>query len=212
MATIAVDIDDTLYPFCDLARKIALEEGIRRDDKQLIAAAYAPWPEWRSPPDLMGLDKWLEIIALCHDNDMILNQRPYDGAVEVLTELAQHHDLLYISNRATETKMATRFWLDTNYFPRGELVVTDQAKKPFVAHCQYLIDDRPKTIIEFIHDYDWYADNRGTSVGERRAFSLTKEFNRGLTDVSRVYLAPTWYGMRHYMAGKGLLPEVAGVV
>jgi hypothetical protein len=208
MATIAVDIDDTLYGFCDLARRVLTEEGFRTGDEKLISAAYAPWPEWRSPVDLLGLDEWLRIIALCHDDEKIEDQIPYDYAPEVLAEaVASGHELLYISNRATETEGATRRWLDA-WFPEGELIVTSEDKKPYVAHCQYLIDDRPKTIIQFLFDRDW-PDQGSQDDNRRRVFSLSKEFNRGLTDVPHVYLAPTWYGIRHYLIGKGLIsPEV----
>jgi len=210
MARIAVDIDDTLYSFCDLARRLITEEGFRTGDKQLIQAAYAPWPEWRTPPDLIGLDRWLEVIGWCHDSELIVSQTPYDGARETLDELVDAgHDLLYISNRATETEEATAEWLRRVKFPfhpaYSELVVTDQDKKPFLADCQYLIDDRPKTLVNFIFDPDW--DEAGP--GARRAFALTKEFNRGLTDVPHIYLAPTWAGLRYYMAGKGLIKELA---
>ena len=88
-STIAVDIDDTLYPFCDLARQVLTEEGFRRGGDQMIAAAYAPWPEWRSPVDLLGLKTWLDIIALCHDDELILSRTPYEGAVDVLWELVE---------------------------------------------------------------------------------------------------------------------------
>lgn len=28
-------------------------------------------------------------------------------------------------------------------------------KRPHVADCQYLIDDRPKTVVDFVYDFDW---------------------------------------------------------
>lgn len=217
MATIAVDIDDTLYSFCDLARKVLTEEAFRTGDERRTVAAYAPWPEWRSPVDLLGLDEWMRIIGLCHDDEMILAQRPYDGAVEVLWELVDAgHDLLYISNRATETRLATQRWLVEQGFPIdvewtedecATLVVTAEDKKPYIAHCQYLIDDRPKTQVAFLTDPDWHADNRGTSTAQRKVFSLAKEFNRGLTDVPGIYLAPTWIGIRHFLVKEGLIKE-----
>lgn len=205
MPRVAIDIDDTLYPFCDLARKLIADEGFRTDDKRLIAAAYAPWPEWRTPLDLLGEDKWVDIIAKCHDNDLIASQRPYEGAVDTLRDLSDHgHELLYISARGRETRWATSDWLEMNGFPGGDLVCTMEDKRPYIADCRYMIDDRPKTLVNFIFDADWNGP-------QRRAFALTKPFNMGLTDVSKIYLAPTWAGLRYYMIGKGLLPEVAHV-
>ncbi len=199
MAQVAVDIDDNLYPFCDLARAILTEQGFEAGDKKMIAAAYAPWPEWRSPADLLGLETWLDVVAKCHDDDMILKQEPYAGSVDTLQELVDAgHELLYISNRATETRAATQGWLADNEFPEGGLVVTSKDKRSFVAYCQYLIDDRPKTLVNFAYDAQWNG-------APRVAFALTKEYNRGLTDVPGIYLAPTWNGIRHYLIDQKLI-------
>lgn len=217
MAKIAIDVDDTLYSFTTLARKIMTKEGFRTGDKQLIAAAYAAWPEWRSPTDLLGVDRWLEIIDMCHDHDLILQQRPYEGAAATCDALVRAgHELLYISNRATETEEATRMWLYNNGFINEgdwhagsvDLMVLMGDKTPHLADCQYFIDDRPKNLINFVYDYDW--NNKYGSRNDatrRRGFGLTTEFNRALTDVPGVYLAPSWSGLNFYLQRKGLLEE-----
>jgi hypothetical protein len=214
-ARIAVDVDDTLYSFARLARNVMAEEGYRTGDARLIAGAYAVWPEWRTPPDMVGLDTWMHIIDLCHDEDMILEQTPYDDAAETLWELhRQGHELLYISNRNTERTRATRQWLINSGFPIGttltriphtELICTAEDKKPYVADCQYIIDDRPKTLVNFVYDIDWHPQVLPEPPGPRKGFALMTEFNRGLTDVPGIYLAPTWQGIRYYMERKGLL-------
>ncbi len=141
----------------------------------------------------------------CHDDEMILKQRPYAGAVETLYALVDSgHELIYISNRATETKRATQQWLSNNLFPEGELVVTSKDKTPFVACCRYLIDDRPKTLVNFTYDRQWDG-------APRIAFALTKEYNRGLTDVPGIYLAPTWHGIRHYLIDQKLIESESRV-
>lgn len=217
MARIAVDIDDTLYSFTALARRVMTKLGFETGDKQMIAAAYASWPEWRSPTDLLGVERWLEIIDLCHDNDLITQQEPHLGAAETCRALmAAGHELLYISNRATETEDATATWLTRNGFMSFADVVDNKAelmclmgdKTPHIAQCQYFIDDRPKNLIQFVYDYDWqnkWGSNRDDK--KRRAFGLTTEFNRALTDVPRIYLAPTWSGLNYYLQSKGLLEE-----
>jgi hypothetical protein len=213
VAKIAVDLDDTVYSFTTLARRVMTKIGFETEDKQLIAAAYAAWPEWRSPTDLLGVDRWLRIIDMCHDSELILAQTPHLGAADTCNALmAAGHELLYISNRATETESATREWLYDHDFlspsKPAELMCLMGDKTPHIADCQYFIDDRPKNLISFVYDYDWankYGSHRNDK--QRRAFGLTTEFNRALTDVPKIYLAPTWSGLNYYFQRKGLLQE-----
>lgn len=169
MAKIAVDIDSTLYDFETPAREAFTKLSAERGERSILRGAYDPWTEWRSPADACGIEIWLEAIALCHANDVILAQTPYNGAVETCQALANEgHELLYISNRAVETADATHEWLQEWNFPVDEniteavewhgghcLKVLTTDKKPFLKDCQYLIDDRPKTVVDFIYDYDW---------------------------------------------------------
>jgi ribonucleotide monophosphatase NagD (HAD superfamily) len=47
----------------------------------------------------------LNVIARCHDDEMILKQQPFPGAVETCMALMEAgHNLIYISNRKTETE------------------------------------------------------------------------------------------------------------
>jgi hypothetical protein len=221
MATFAVDIDDTLYSFGDLAREVVADVGAKTYDENLIRAAYTPWGEWRIPPDVMGLDTWLEIIELCHTDEMILAQIPYKGAYDGLWNIINSgHDIVYISNRREDSHGATANWLELHGFPyatgydesgdsligRASLVCTTGNKHPFISHCQYLIDDRPKTLVEFVYDYDW-KNKHGSDTNHRKGFGLYKEFNSSLTDVPGVYLAPTWVLLEKHMAKKGILRE-----
>lgn len=205
---IAIDIDDTLYSFRDAAIE-ALSEQLANSEspmeRDLVAQAiYTPWTQWRTPHDMLG-DMWMETINIVHDHEMILSQRPYQHAVEVLNKLSEAgQDLIYISNRATETYEATYQWLENNGFPtevsRHHLVCTDQNKAPFIRNCQYLIDDRTKTIVEFLYDLEW----RNSQAVDRVAFGLMKQYNENLTDVPNVYLSPTWTGLDYYFQKKGL--------
>lgn len=172
MANIAVDIDSTLYDFETPAREAFTKLAEQKNDPTLNRGAYDPWTEWRSPTDSCGLEIWLEAIALCHDADVIEAQIPFAGAVETCNALRDEgHQLLYISNRAAESTEATQRWLDRWGFleDESELVTTTGDKKKYIDHCQYIIDDRPKTVIDFIYDWDWTTKIKAGADHIRRA-------------------------------------------
>lgn len=224
MANIAVDIDSTLYDFDSIAREILAH--MTREQPELSKALYASWDQWRTPADLVGLDNWMECIRRTHDSEMILKQVPFPGAVETCQALMKEgHQLLYISNRATETEEATGDWLVNNgFFDAPEkirvpaaLVVTTGDKAPYMTECQYLIDDRLKTCVQFVYDFDWLNDRvyAHDPMGEinyvrpastrRKAFVKSYPYNHNATDIPGLYLAPTWAGLALYMEKKGLL-------
>lgn len=208
MARIAIDIDDTLYPFGDLARKVFCDLAIERGDKRAQRGAYCAWTEWRTPSDVASPDFWTEVIAICHEPSTIIQQRPFDHAVTVLRELYADHDLLYISNRAEATIQATSQWLLLCGFPHGDLVCTTQSKLPYMSDCQYLIDDRPKTLVEFVYSPAWqFRSDPTTTV--RQGFGLHMPYNAALTDVPGIKLAPNWLLLREYLREAELLAKAA---
>lgn len=224
MATIAVDVDSTLYDFETPSRDACLKLWQETGDASFKEAAYHPWTEWRSPADvLMDPDgiprRWLQAIAVVHEDDAILGMRPFTGAVETCQSLmAANHKLIYITNRAASTEKATRQWLSDNGFfdtaeGRAALVVTEGDKRPFIDQAQYLIDDRLKTCVQFVYDYDWQfymgvrKENGGPGTNDRLAFVKAYPYNQNATDVPGLILAPTWGAIQHYLVKKGLLPE-----
>lgn len=208
MAKVALDIDDTLYSFGRAARQVLSEEAARTGRADLERCAYAPWPEWRTPPDLIGMEDWLAIIDVAHEPENILRQQPYPGAREVLEEVAEHHEIVYVSSRKGELENATRQWLMVNEFPAAQLLCTGHDKASHVRECQYIIDDRPSTLVRFVYDAEWHGGHRAGD-GERVGFGLMTEFNRALTDVPGIYLAPpeNWALMRKGLAKHGVLPS-----
>ena len=141
---------------------------------------------------------------------MIAAQTPYENAVDVLNDLAEQHEIFYISNRSTEAGGATEAWLEHWGFPQAPLIATMEDKQPYLSECQYLIDDRAKTLVEFIYNFNWQytwgsIEEEGSKKYQRKAFGLLFEYNRNLTDIPNVYLAPTWAGIRYYLEKKGVL-------
>lgn len=176
MSSIAVDIDSTLYDFETVAREGFLVLADKYDDKDLFRGAYDPWIEWRSPADSCGLDIWLEVIALCHAPEVILSRVPFEGAVDTCRALeAAGHELMFISARDGTAEEATEQWLrQQGFLGSNAQVVCAHDKTEHMAECQYLVDDRPKTVVEFVNDPDW----------NRR---LVNEIDRRWTDVYRKY-------------------------
>ena len=198
MSHIAVDIDDTLYDFNAAARAEVLRRG--HD-----VAAYAHWGDWRMPHDLLGAKEWMSVIEAVHTDDSIIAQTPYDDAAETCQELIRRgHKLIYITTRAESCYGATHEWLTNNDFPvggedgRAKLVIPPGYgdKMPFLQGFEVLIDDRPKTAVQFAYT---------PSDRVRWAFMLMKPYNHNLTDVPNIFVSPTWYGIREGLARKGFL-------
>lgn len=169
MAKIAVDIDSTLYDFETPAREAMLRLYKETGDRAFKEGAYHPWTEWRSPADVLtdengSVKRWLDAIGLCHDANVIESMRPFDGSVETCQALIRAgHELLYISNRATEAAEPTEQWLlDNGFLMHGgyiepSVMCLTGDKAPHMAGCQYIIDDRLKTVVEFVYDHEWKA-------------------------------------------------------
>lgn len=212
MAIIAVDIDSTLYDFATPARQAFLDLALKHGEKEeYFRGGYQSWVEWRSPADVCGPEAFNEVLEIVHSPDVILAQAPYLGAQEVVTEIAEQHDIFYISNRSPESADATQGWLKTNGFPEAELIAMMEDKQSYLVECQYIIDDRAKTLVQFVEDFYWkfkygnVMDNLISNDDQRKAFGLLFEYNRNLTDLPNIYLAPTWAGIRYYLQKKGVL-------
>lgn len=204
---IAIDIDSTLYDFATPARQAFLDLALKHGEKEeYFRGGYQSWVEWRSPADVCGFDAFNEVLEIVHSPDVILAQPPYPGAKEVLDELTDDHEIFYISNRDPSAARATEDWLSLHEFPDAELIAMMDDKQPYLSECQYLIDDRAKTLVQFVHDFNWkYTFGSMESPQERKAFGLLFEYNRNLTDIPGIYLAPTWAGIKYYLQKKGVL-------
>jgi 5'(3')-deoxyribonucleotidase len=212
MSKIAIDIDSTLYPFETAARDEFMKLAVERDDKSLRRGAYVPWVEWRSPADATTLDDWLEVVDRVHQPKKISAQKPFPNAATVLQELHwQGYELVYLSQRTEDAHEATEQWLNDWGFPRPHAgLVCCEDKAPHLSDCQYLIDDRPKTLVEFVYDFTWRYSHGSNPEHQRVAFGLCYEYNRALTDVPNIYLAPgSWEGIRYYLVKTGVLKETA---
>jgi 5'(3')-deoxyribonucleotidase len=211
LAKIAIDIDDTLYNFGEKIREEFFKMAIEYNDKELLKGAYAPHLEWRSLSDSLSDDIVREAIDRVHSHESIISQKPYEHCVETLWKLKNSgHDLIYISNRDSRCWASTTNWLIINEFPvdvhDNNVHCVTGSKEEYLIKCQYLIDDRPKTVANFVNDYTWQRSfGRFDESKQRKAFGLWFPYNQALTDLSNVYLAPTWLGIRYYLERKSLI-------
>jgi hypothetical protein len=209
VAKIAVDIDSTLYDFCGLACRIMGQLAEERGDERLRNAAYSTsWTEWRTPIDLAGAEAWQEVVDICHKPAIITDQVPFPGATGALWQVSRAgHEIVYVSNRNPSTHTPTWVWLEAMGFPMptngalADLLCHTEDKLASIRDCQYLIDDRPKTLVHFLHS-PWFGTDVSPKHFARRAFGLVTPYNRGLTDVPGIYLAPNWDLLGRYLRTK----------
>lgn len=208
MSLVAVDIDSTLTefetPFRDAFFKLAKEAETEEEAELLIKGAYHVWDEYRSPADVCGKELFQQAIDLVHSDECIVSRHPYEGSVATIQALVESgHNIRYISNRNPDSYKATYDWLWQKGFPiegPHELLCITAAKNTYLAGCRYLIDDRPRTLVEFVY---------GDTHRRRKAFALLFPFNRALTDLENIFLAPTWGGLNAYLVREGVLSEPA---
>lgn len=210
MSSIGVDIDDTLYSFNNLAREVIIDVALEDGDKRLQRGAYCAWGEWRSPSDVSDPDAWLKVIERCHSSQHIAAQVPFPGAVATLWELVDSgHDLHYISNRRPDSYQDTHDWLYAWGFPIEAphmLSCNYDDKLAQLRDCQYLIDDRPKTLVQFVYEFYWKQKHGSAfSDHQRHGFGLYMPYNAALTDVPRIKLAPNWKLLRQYLIEQHVL-------
>lgn len=204
---IAIDIDSTLYDFATPARQAFLDLALIHGEKEeYFKGGYQSWVEWRSPGDVCGMDAFREVLGIVHSPQVIIEQDPYPGSVQVVNELAEQHEIFYISNRDPDSADATEDWLSLCGFPRAKLIAMMDDKVPYLSECQYIIDDRAKTLVQFVEDFNWkYTYGSLETPRQRKAFGLMFDYNRALTDVPNIYLAPTWGGIRFYLERNGVI-------
>lgn len=201
MTKFAIDVDETLYSFGDEVRNVFFDLAKETGDKKYLKGAYSSFAEWRDLTDAIDLDIALLAISKVHINQE--RYTPFKGAVETVRDLAHAgYEIKYVTTRDKTFYGQTKVWLAQNKFPLGDIRCVGQDKNGHMTDCQYLIDDRPKTLLDFMYDHRWKMNKE---ENQRKAFGLWKWYNRNLTDIDNVYLSPTWRGIRYYLEYKNVL-------
>lgn len=206
--TIAIDIDQTLYDFDNQIRETFFEMSLEYDNKSLLRGAYSTNMEWRNLTDVLGADLAYEAIERVHDKT--IKMQPFPNAAETCRKLSRKYTIKYVTSRYEKYQAKTEDWLYYKDFPDGDVICSTHDKAPHLKDCRYLIDDRPKTIIEFVTNFEWILEDKfgegpAEETRQRKAFGLWTPYNRNLTDIKNVYLAPNWTGIKFYLERKGLI-------
>lgn len=193
---IQVDIDSTLYPSDHLFREVAVAEfGLEH------------WPEkywhWFDHHDLgIDLKTLRSVYRRCHGREYVINQIPYEGAVEVINEICDIYDnveIAYISDRNEQQTSALQEWLDKNGFLRGdEYVAATKDKREWMRENRpdIVIDDRVRTLLMARFELGSYC------------VSLEHPHNMNLRgEVNGIYLCPNWKEIGNVLISE-IIPKV----
>lgn len=198
VAKVAIDIDETLYSFDNAVRNAFFDLAEKYGDRSILRMAYSNNHEWRNLVDHDAKIAF-EAIERVHSNqDRYI---PFPDCIRVVNLIyVSGHEIKYVGSRKGIHKNITEQWLDMNEFPRGDIICADPklSKAAHIEDCQYLIDDRPITMLDFLNDPEWIG-------AQRKAFALWRPYNQNLTEVANIYLAPTWRGLEHYLRRKEVI-------
>lgn len=149
---IQVDVDSTLYDADKLFGDIADEQGVK-------------WPRrdngWKSPGEIFKTDgspctreDLTRIFRKAHSREVVLGNKPYPNAVEVLKGIAEDYnsvEIAYVSDRNEQQGMALRSWLEQEGFLTNEdqHVAATKDKRHWMRERkpEIVIDDRVRTML-----------------------------------------------------------------
>jgi uncharacterized HAD superfamily protein len=177
---IAIDIDSTLHHYWD----VLSEAARRRFGIELPYEEQFDWGITRLKP------KQLELcIAETHSDTVILDGRPYPGAVEAVRRWHEDGHFIHITtHRQSDCHPATAAWLDKIALPYDELYCSfDKVSRCREIDIDVLIDDSPTNI------------ERALDAGIVAA-TLRHPWNIDVCDVEDVVVADDWPQLERALA------------
>lgn len=150
---IQVDVDDTLYDAGSLFSKLSPEFGVT-------------WPNgyrWWMKAEEFGatVDQLKKLFRRCHSREYVSQNVPFEGAAQVLTQLAEDYEdveIAYVSDRNEQQTAALRDWLDQyGFLTHGdEFVAATKDKREWMRERRpdIVIDDRVRTILLARYELD----------------------------------------------------------
>lgn len=177
---IQVDIDSTLYDSDALFAIVAKEFDI-------------VWPKkyykWFGPEEIgTDLQTLKNIFKRAHSREYVMQNTPYEGAVDVLRGIAEDYEeveLAYISDRNEQQGAALKDWLEQEGFltDANEHVAATADKRHWMREMrpEIVIDDRVRTMIMARYELN------------SMVVSLEHNHNSNLIgEVDGIYIVPTW--------------------
>jgi len=135
-----IDIDNTLWHFCDL-----LYERLRMINK--VMPPPEQWAEWDFWEGYCSLKEFMEAINDIHLNQDEERHRPYPEAKGFLSALREHgFSIVLASHRIPESRKQTERWLGKHDLIYDELHLSFNKTVLFDDHCRIVVDDAPHVL------------------------------------------------------------------
>jgi uncharacterized HAD superfamily protein len=169
---IAIDIDSTLHHYWDVLSEVSL----RRFGVELPYEEQFTWGITRLRPDQLEL-----CIEETHTDELILDGRPYPGAVETVRAWSEAGHFIHVtSHREPICATATARWLQHIGLPFDDLHCShDKVARCVELDIDLLIDDSPFNLSEAIE--------HGITTA-----TILHPWNRDVCDVEDVLAAHDW--------------------
>ncbi|OGW54291.1 MAG: hypothetical protein A2Y81_07745 [Nitrospirae bacterium RBG_13_43_8] len=140
MKRAVIDIDNTLWHFCDV-----LYERLKEINRSIPTPDF--WTEWEFWENYCSKDEFLGAIKDIHLNQDDENHLPYPEARDFLATLKKHNFYLIIaSHRSPESTEQTRKWLMKHDLMFDELHLSYNKIALFEEDCHIVVDDAPPVL------------------------------------------------------------------
>jgi hypothetical protein len=176
-----VDVDNTLYNsdacFAEAGKAFSIDFPRQ-------------YNYWFRPEDIgVELDQLLKLFEAAHGPGYIEQNKPYEGAAEVLADLARDYDdleIAYVSDRSEDLQAPLVEWLRVHEFLTSDDqhvgVTKDKRHWMREKRPEIVIDDRVRTMLMARFELD------------AAVLSLEHPYNINLRqEVDGIYILPDWY-------------------
>jgi len=135
-----VDIDNTLWHFCD-----ALYEELRKINERFPTAdSWTHWDIWET---YCSLDQFMGAVNAVHFNQHSDKYLPYPEAKDFLSTLKEHgYHITIASHRSPDYRKQTERWLEKHDLVYDELHLSFHKTRLFDGSTDVVVDDAPQVL------------------------------------------------------------------